>query len=250
MIFIKSDREIDLMREAGKILAEVHNEVANIIKAGLTTYEVDEYATKIVLKHHAEPSFYKLYGFPGHFCISINDEVIHGIPSKSRFIKDGDIVKVDGGVKYQGYHSDATRFHLIGNVDPEVRRLAEVTKESFYEALKACTIDNHISDIGKAVETYVMKNGYSVVVDYVGHGIGSDVHEDPDVPNYEMTNKGARLRKNMTLAIEPMVNMGGEEVYTDEKDTWTVRTVDHSISAHFENTILITENGPEILSEV
>lgn len=248
MIIIKSDREIDIMREAGKILAEVHNEVANIIRPGISTMDIDDYAMKIINKHHAEASFYKLYGFPGHFCISVNDEVIHGIPSKTKILKDGDIVKVDGGVKYHGYHSDATRTHLVGNVDKKIVDLVKATEESFYKSLDACIVGNHVCDIGKTIEDYVLSKGYSVVVDFVGHGIGSDVHEDPDIPNYEMNIKGKKLVKNMTLAIEPMVNMGGEEVYVDENDGWTVRTVDHSISAHYENTILITDNGPEILS--
>lgn len=248
MISIKSDREIEIMRDAGKILAEMHNVVGDFVKVGVTTYEIDECAMKVLKKHNATPSFYKLYDFPGHLCISINDEVIHGIPSRHRYIQDGDIVKVDAGACYKGYHSDATRCHLIGNVKEDIKALVKHTEESFFEAVKQCVVGNHICDIGKTIEMYVTKYGYSVVEDYVGHGIGRSVHEDPDVPNYEMTNKGNLLRKNMTLAIEPMINMGSYEVYVDEKDNWTVKTVDGKCSAHYENTVLITDNGPEILS--
>lgn len=235
------------MREAGKILSEVHEEVENYIKAGLSTYEIDKFAEKIVKKHDATCSFYHLYDFPANFCISINDEVIHGIPSKNRIIKDGDVVKIDGGVCYKGFHSDAARTHIIGNVKPEVKYLVERTREAFFEGIKKAVIGNHINDISTAIDNYISKFGYGIVEDYVGHGIGSLVHEDPDVPNFESTKKGPKLRKNMTIAVEPMINLGTYEVYVDD-DEWTVKTKDGNISSHYENTILITDNGPEILS--
>ena len=237
------------MREAGKILADTHNKIAEYIKPGISTLEIDEYAKKIVEKHNATCSFYHLYDFPGNFCISINDEVIHGIPSKEKILKDGDIVKVDGGVCYKGFHSDAARTHIIGNVDDSIKLLVERTKNAFFEGIKAAVAGNHIRDISTNIETYIEKFGYGIVEDYVGHGIGSSVHEDPDVPNFIAIGKGPRLQKNMTLAIEPMINMGSYEVFVDT-DKWTVKTVDGSLSAHYENTILITDNDPEILSLV
>lgn len=247
MVTIKSDREIELMREAGKILAEVHNEVANYLKAGLTTKEIDEFAARIVKKHNATCSFYHLYDFPGNFCISINDEVIHGIPSRNKVIKNGDIVKIDGGVCYKGFQSDAARTHIVGEVSEDIRNLVERTKQAFFEGIKCCVPGNHIVDIGANIENYIEQFNYGIVEDYVGHGIGTSVHEDPEIPNFATTTKGPKLKKNMTLAIEPMINLGSYEVYTD-KDGWTVKTVDGLASSHYENTIVILDNGPEILS--
>lgn len=247
MISIKSDREIELMRDAGKILAETHEKISEYVKPGISTLEIDDYAASIIKNHGASCSFYRLYDFPRNFCISLNDEVIHGIPKKDCILKDGDIVKVDGGVCYKGYHSDAARTHIVGDVPTKVRELVDRTKEAFFEGIRAAVVGNHICDIGKAIETYISKFGYGIVEDYVGHGIGSEVHEDPDVPNFETVKRGATLKKNMTLAIEPMINLGSFEVYTAD-DEWTVKTIDGSMSAHYENTILITENGPEILS--
>ena len=247
MVTIKSDREIELMREAGKILAEVHNEVANYLKAGLTTKEIDEFAARIVKKHNATCSFYHLYDFPGNFCISINDEVIHGIPSRNKVIKNGDIVKIDGGVCYKGFQSDAARTHIVGEVSEDIRNLVERTKQAFFEGIKCCAPGNHIVDIGTNIENYIEQFNYGIVEDYVGHGIGTSVHEDPEIPNFATNTKGPKLKKNMTLAIEPMINLGSYEVYTD-KDGWTVKTVDGLASSHYENTIVILDNGPEILS--
>lgn len=247
MISIKSDREVELMREAGKILAEVHNKIADYIKPGISTLEIDEYAGKIVKNHNASCSFYHLYDFPKNFCISLNDEVIHGIPSRNRILKDGDIVKVDGGVCYKGFHSDAARTHIVGKVPDEVEALVERTKQAFFEGIKAAVEGNHICDIGRNIENYIDQFGYGIVEDYVGHGIGSSVHEDPDIPNYEPEKRGPKLRKNMTIAVEPMINLGTYEVFTAD-DEWTVKTMDGLPSAHYENTILITDNEPEILS--
>lgn len=247
LISIKSDREIEIMRDAGKILAETHEKIAEYIKPGVSTLEIDKYAESIIKNHGATCSFYKLYDFPRNFCISLNDEVIHGIPKKSVIVKDGDLVKVDGGVCYKGFHSDAARTHIVGKVSPEICDFVERTKNSFFEGIKAAIPGNHIRDIGKAIETYIEKFGYGIVEDYVGHGIGSSVHEAPDVPNFETTTRGPLLRKNMTLAIEPMINMGTYEVYV-APDEWTVKTKDGLVSAHYENTIVITDNGAEILS--
>ena len=249
MINIKSDREIELMRHAGRVLGEVHNEIGLYIKPGITTYELDEFALRQVKKRGCEPSFYHLYNFPGHFCISINDELIHGIPSKHRYIKEGDVVKIDGGVCYKGFHSDAARTHIVGKVDDKIRLFVERTRQSFFEGIKMAVPNNHINDISKTIDYYITSFGYGVVEEYVGHGIGSDVHEDPEVPNYETVSRGPKLCKNMTLAVEPMANMGDIDVYTCD-DEWTVKSKDGSMTAHYENTILITDNGPEILSLV
>lgn len=247
MVTIKSDREIELMRDAGKILAEVHNAIADYLKPGITTYEIDIFAEKQVKKHGASCSFYHLYDFPGNFCISLNDEVIHGIPSKKKVIKSGDIVKIDGGVCYKGFQSDAARTHIVENTTEEIANLVEQTKNAFFEALKVCKPGNHVNDIGNTIESYINQFGYGIVEDYVGHGIGTLVHEDPEIPNFASISKGIKLKKNMTLAIEPMINLGTFEVYTADDD-WTVKTADGKCSAHYENTIVITDNEPEILS--
>ena len=235
------------MREAGKILAYVHNEVGNYIKPGLSTEEIDRFAEKLVKKNNASCSFYHLYDFPGNFCISVNDEVIHGIPSRNVIIKDGDVVKIDGGVNYKGYQSDAARTHIVGKVSNEVKDLVDRTRQAFFEGIKFAYPGNHINDISTAIEKYIDQFGYGVVEDYVGHGIGTKVHEDPEIPNFATDKKGIMIKKNMTFAIEPMINLGSYEVYT-AGDKWTVKTMDGSISSHYENTIVITDNGPEILS--
>ena len=247
MVSIKSDREIELMRDAGKILAETHNLIADFIKPGISTYDIDRFAEKTVKKLGGECSFYHLYDFPGNFCISVNDEVIHGIPSKNKILKEGDIIKIDGGVCYKGYQSDAARTHIVGKTSKEIEDLVERTRNSFFEALKVCVPGNHINDIGIAITNYIDQFGYGVVEEYVGHGIGTKVHEDPEIPNYITKKKGPVLKKNMTFAIEPMINLGTIDVYTAE-DEWTVRTCDGLPSSHYENTIVITDNEPQILS--
>ena len=247
MITIKSDREIECMRESGKILAEVHNEIGNYLKEGLTTYEIDSFGYNIIKKYKAKASFYKLYDFPGHFCISINDEVIHGIPSKTKYIKNGDLVKIDGGVYYKNFHSDAARTHIVGNVSNDIKQFVERTKNAFFEATKVCKPNNHIQDIGFTISDYIEQFGYSVVDEFIGHGIGLELHEAPEVPNYRTTEKGPKLVKNMTIAVEPMINMGVKDVIIED-DGWTVKTIDHKPSAHYENTILITDDGCEILT--
>ena len=250
MISIKSDNEIELMRHAGKVLAEVHEKVGEFIKEGVTTAQIDDYARKLIEKHHCIPSFLGLYDFPASACISVNEEVIHGIPSKKKIIKDGDIVSVDLGVCYKGYHSDAARTHTVGNVSKEKKDLVERTRESFFKALDVCHEGNHISDIAKAITNYITPFGYGIVSDYVGHGVGANMHEDPEISNYYMPDmkKGVRMRAGMTIAIEPMINLGLPDVETSEVDGWTVTTVDKKVSSHYENTILITKGEPEIFS--
>ena len=247
MIIIKNDKEIEKMREAGKRLAFVHEEVAAYLKPGISTYDIDMYALKKVKSTGGTPSFYMLYDFPGNFCISLNDEVIHGIPSRDRILKSGDVLKIDGGVCYDGWQSDAARTYIIGVGSEEDRLLVERTRESFFKALEVCDINHHVNDIGKAIEDYIINFDYGIVDDYTGHGIGMNVHEDPEVPNFTCTTRGAKLRHNMTLAIEPMITLGTHKIKVD-KDGWTVRTQDGKNSAHYENTVLITENGPEILT--
>lgn len=248
MISIKNDKEIECMREAGKILAYVHEEIGQFIKPGITTYELSEYGFKLIKKSGCTASFYHLYDFPAPFCISLNDIVVHGIPDKHTYIKEGDIVSVDGGVCYKGYHSDAARTHIIGNVSTEIIDLVERTKQSFFEGIKFAKDGNYLHDISNAIATYIEPFGYGIVEEMVGHGIGKAVHEDPDVPNFRKKNKGPKLKKGMTLAVEPMINLGTKDVYYDGPDDWLCRTKDGKYSAHYENTILITDNEPEILS--
>ena len=235
------------MRDAGKMLAEVHNEIANYIRPGLSTLEIDKFAEKTVKKLGGSCSFYHLYDFPGNFCISINDEVIHGIPSRNVIIKDGDIVKVDGGVEYKGYQSDAARTHIVGKTTDEIEALVERTRQAFFEGIKFAVPGNHINDISSSIDDFISQFGYGIVEEYVGHGIGTKVHEDPEIPNFTTSKKGIMIKKNMTFAVEPMINLGTYEVYTLD-DGWTVKTKDGKVSSHYENTIVITDNGPEILS--
>lgn len=247
MISIKSSKEIDLMRTAGKILGEVLLELTDYIKPGLSTYDIDMKGLSLIKKYNATPSFYHLYDFPGNFCISVNEEIIHGIPSKHTIVKDGDVIKIDGGVCYKGYHSDAARTIIVGNVSDEIKQFVKRTEQSFFEAIKKAVPGNHIVDIGTAIEDYITPYGYGILKDYVGHGIGSEVHQDPEIPNYKTKKKGSLIKENMTFAIEPMICLGSEEVYVADNN-WTVITEDGKNTAHYENTILVTENGPEILS--
>lgn len=242
----KSQKEIELMREAGRILAITHYELAKEVKAGMSTKEVDQIGETIIRDHGCEPSFLNYCGYPGSICVSINDEVVHGIPNEKHIIRDGDIVSLDAGVIYKGYHSDAARTIMIGEVSEEAKRLVEVTKESFFVGIRQAKAGNHIIDIGRAIQEYVENNGFSVVRDLTGHGIGKHLHEKPDVPNFA-DRRGIQLRPGMTIAVEPMVNAGEYDVAWMDDD-WTVVTYDGSLSAHYENTILITEGEPEILS--
>ena len=246
-VTIKSNREIELMREAGRILAIVHDELEKAIKPGITTKQIDKLGEEIIRSYGCIPSFLNYNGYPASVCVSVNDEVVHGIPNKKRILREGDIVSLDAGVIYKGYHSDAARTHAVGQISKEAQKLIDVTRESFYEGIKYAKAGNHLYDISKAIQNYVESHGFSVVRDLVGHGIGKELHEEPQVPNFKQKGRGLRLQKGMTLAIEPMVNMGAYEVWWLEDD-WTVVTQDESLSAHYENTVLITDGEPEILS--
>ena len=247
MISIKSDYEISLMRIAGNIVYQTHQYLKPFIKPGITTKELDKIAHDFIISKDAYPSCLGYEGYPGSVCISINDEVVHGLPSKDKIIKDGDIVSLDTGVIWKGYQSDAARTIAIGEISKEAQQLIDVTKQSFFEGIKFAKEGNHLYDISAAIGDYAEKFGYGVVRELVGHGIGTEMHEDPQIPNFRQKRRGMKLQAGMTLAIEPMINIGRPDVaWTD--DDWTVVTDDGSLSAHYENTILITKGEPEILS--
>lgn len=246
-VSIKSEKEIARMREAGKILSEVHDRLAEFIVPGTTTKEIDRRAAEIIRAHKCTPSFLNYNGFPASICTSVNEEVIHGIPDKKRVLKEGDILSIDAGVIFEGYHSDAARTHAVGKISPEAEKLIRVTKQSFFEGIKFARAGCHLFEISAAVEDYVVANGFSCVRDYVGHGVGAKLHEEPEVPNFHQKRRGMKLVPGMTLAIEPMINIGKPEVCVLDND-WTVVTEDGTLSAHYENTVLITEGEPEILS--
>lgn len=246
-VTIKSEREIGLMREAGRLLSIVHDELADFIRPGISTLDIDRKGAKIIQDFGCVPSFLNYNGYPASICVSVNDEVVHGIPHKERILEEGDIVSLDAGVIYQGYHADAARTVAVGKIAPEAQRLMDVTKRSFYEGIRHATAGSHLNEISTAIQQYVEENGFSVVRDLVGHGVGQKLHEEPEIPNFSQKRRGLRLQPGMTLAIEPMVNMGGYEVIWLD-DEWTVVTQDSSLSAHYENTILITDGEPEILT--
>ena len=237
------------MKMAGRITAEALLVAKELIRPGISTKEIDAKIRHYIEKCGAKPSFLGYGGFPGSACISINDQVIHGIPSERVILNEGDIVKIDVGARYRGYNGDSARTYPVGKVSDEALRLISVTEASFYEAMKYAKAGNRIGDIGFAVENFVISNGFSVVRDFVGHGVGKDLHEDPEVPNFGKAGRGARLYPGMTLAIEPMVNCGSHEVRV-LKDGWTVVTNDGRLSAHYENSIAITEGDPIILTDV
>lgn len=249
MITIKSEREINLMKEAGNIVALAHEAVEKAIRPGISTKELDQIAYDVIVSHGAIPSFLNYNGYPASICASINEVVIHGIPSSKKILKDGDIISIDIGACYKGYHGDAARTHLCGNVSEARRKLVEVTKQSFFEGLKYARPNNRLSDISHAIQVYAEKEGYGVVRDFTGHGIGTRMHEDPAIPNYGEAGHGVILRKGMTLAIEPMINAGTYKVRI-LADDWTTITADHKDSAHYENSIVITESGYEILTKL
>lgn len=246
-VTIKSERQIELMRKAGKILAETHEALGKALKEGMSTWEVNQLGDEIIRSYGCIPSFKNYSGYPASICVSVNDEVVHGIPSKKRILREGDIVSLDAGVIYKGYHSDAARTYGIGEISPQAKQLIDVTKQCFFEGIKYAKPGNHLNDISAAIQAYAEKFGYGVVRDLVGHGIGEHLHEDPEVPNFARRRKGMKLRTGMTLAIEPMINEGRLDVCWLDDD-WTVVTEDGSLSAHYENTVLICEEGPEILS--
>ncbi|MBU5455735.1 type I methionyl aminopeptidase [Caproiciproducens sp. MSJ-32] len=246
MIFIKKDKEIELMRLAGRIVAETLLLIEEKVRPGITTAELDKIAEEFITKHGAKPSFKGLYGFPASLCISVNEQVVHGIPGKY-VLKDGDIVSVDCGAFLNGFHGDAARTFAVGNVTEEASKLIKVTKESFFKGIEKAKVGNRLTDISHEIQKYVEAAGFSVVREFVGHGIGRSLHEDPDIPNYGRPGKGPKLVEGMALAIEPMVNVGNYKVRT-LNDNWTVVTSDSSLSAHYENTIVVLPDGPEILT--
>ena len=246
-VSMKSAREIELMREAGRLLSRVHEQLGAAIRPGMSTLEIDQLGEKLIRDLGCVPNFLHYSGYPASICVSVNDEVVHGIPRKDRILKEGDIVSLDAGLIYKGYHSDAARTHAVGRISPEAQQLIEVTRQSFFEGIKMAREGCHLHDISNAIDAYVSRFGYGIVRDLVGHGIGTSLHEDPQIPNFAQKRKGVRLQAGMTLAVEPMINAGGWEV-DFLNDGWTVVTRDGSLSAHYENTILGTDGEPEILT--
>jgi methionyl aminopeptidase len=252
MINIKSEREIEIMRKAAKIAAGALKTAGEIITPGISTKRLDSHIRKYIESRGAVPSFFGYKNFPANACISVNDEVIHGVPRENRILKDGDIVKIDVGARFNGYHGDCANTFYCGNagsMDVKIKKLIETAKQSFFEGIKMASSGNRIGDIGAAIQNHVESNGFSIVREYVGHGVGKNLHEKPDIPHYVEPGKGRgpRLSPNMVIAVEPMVNTGGCEVRLAE-DEWTVKTLDGSLSAHYENTVLITKDGCEILT--
>lgn len=246
-VSIKSAREIELMRAAGKILAKVHENLGKELREGMSTLDIDHLGDDIIRSYGCIPSFKNYNGYPASVCVSVNNEVVHGIPTKKRRIREGDIVSLDIGVIYKGYHSDAARTHGIGEISEEAALLIERTRQSFFEGIKYAKEGHHLHEISNAISAYAESFGYGVVRDLVGHGVGTHLHEDPQIPNFAQKSRGVRLRAGMTLAIEPMINAGRFDVEWQD-DNWTVVTQDGSLSAHYENTVLITSGEPEILS--
>lgn len=246
-VTIKNAEELELMREAGKILAKVHEQLAKELKSGMSTYEIDRIGEEIIRSFGCEPSFKNYCGYPASVCVSIDEEVVHGIPCKEKFIREGDIVSLDIGVIHKGYHSDAARTHAIGEISRDAELLIERTRQSFFEGMKYAMAGHHLHEISKAIGDYAESFGYGVVRDLCGHGIGTQMHEDPEIPNFRQFRRGIRLRPGMTLAVEPMINVGTPDVVWLD-DEWTVVTADMSLSAHYENTIIITDGKPEILT--
>ena len=248
MIIIKSSDQIEKMREAGKIVSEALSLAGEIIKPGMTTLELNEAIEKVIVSHKARPSFKNYNGFPAASCISPNSVVVHGIPSKDIILKDGDIVSVDVGAFLNGYHADAARTYGVGNISDEAKQLIDVTKECFMRGAQAAVSGNRIGDIGFAVQSYAESFGYGVVRELIGHGVGKDLHEEPDVPNFGNSGRGIRLKSGMVIAIEPMINQGTHMVDFNREDGWTVTTCDGKLSAHYENTVAVTDNGPVFLT--
>ncbi len=246
-VTIKSAKEIELMRESGRLLEIVHKELEKAIKPGISTKEIDRLGEQLIRSMGCVPNFLNYNGYPASICVSVNDEVVHGIPSKHRILQEGDIVSLDAGLIYKGYHSDAARTHAVGKISPEAQKLIDVTRQSFFEGIKFAKAGCYLFDISRAIWEYAHSFGYGVVEDLVGHGIGTHLHEDPQIPNFPQRRKGIKLMPGMTLAIEPMINAGRPDVAWLDDD-WTVVTEDGSLSAHYENTVLITEGEPEILT--
>ena len=246
-VTIKSANEIELMRAAGKILAKVHEDLGHAIKPGMSTKKIDSLGEEMIRSYGCIPSFLNYEGYPASVCVSVNDEVVHGIPREDHLIKEGDIVSLDIGLIYKGYHSDAARTRGVGEISKEAALLIERTRQSFFEGIKFARDGNHLNDISGAIGDYANSFGYGVVYDLVGHGIGTHMHEEPEIPNFRKLRRGLKLKAGMTFAIEPMINAGKPEVEWMD-DEWTVVTEDGSLSAHYENTIVITDGKPEILT--
>ena len=246
-ITIKSPREIELMRESCRRLSLVHEELAKIIRPGISTKEIDRTCEELIRSYGGTPNFLHYHGYPASVCVSVNEAVVHGIPREDYIIQEGDIVSLDTGMLYQGYHSDAARTHAVGKISAEAQKLIDVTRQSFFEGIKMARAGNRLHDISNAIAAYVTPYGYGIVRDLVGHGIGTEMHEQPQIPNFAQRRRGPKLRAGMTLAIEPMINMGTADVEWLD-DGWTVVSADHSLSAHYENTVLITDGEPEILT--
>ena len=246
-VSIKSEREIELMRESCRLLAIVHKEMEEAIRPGMSTKDIDILGDSLIRKLGCIPNFKNYNGYPASICVSVNDEVVHGIPHKNRILQEGDIVSLDAGLIYKGYHSDAARTHAVGQISPEAQRLIDATRESFFAGIKMAKQGNYLYDISNAIDASISRYGYGIVTDLVGHGIGTKLHEDPQIPNFAQRRKGPKLQAGMTLAVEPMINMGRPDVEWLDDD-WTVVTEDGSLSAHYENTILITDGEPEILT--
>lgn len=249
MVTIKSPREINVMKEAGKIVALAHQTVKAMVQPGISTYEIDQAVEEVIRKHGATPSFKGYGGFPGSACTSVNEQVVHGIPSKHVVLQEGDIISVDIGAYYKGYHGDSAWTYAVGRISDDARQLMNVTKASLFKGLEQAKAGNRLSDISHAIQTYAEDHGYSVVREFVGHGLGKELHEDPQIPNFGLPGKGTLLKPGMTFAIEPMINMGRKEVKV-LKDNWTAVTVDGSLSAHYEHSIVITEDKPILLTTV
>lgn len=246
-VTIKSQREIELMRHAGKLLGQTLKQLEEAVRPGMSTWELNQIGEEIIRGYGCIPSFLNYNGYPASICISLNDEVVHGIPRKDFIIQEGDIVSMDAGLIYQGYHADAARTVGVGEITENARKLIEVTRQSFFEGIRQAKQGNHLYDISGAIGDYAESFGYGVVRDLVGHGIGKNLHEDPQIPNFRQRRRGLKLQAGMTLAIEPMINEGSPDVCWADDD-WTVMTEDCSLSAHYENTVLITDDEPEILT--
>ena len=247
MIIIKSDSEIELMRESGKVTGYILKELENVIKPGISTADVNHFVEKTIRGAGMTPTFLGYGGFPASACVSINEEVVHGIPDKKRILREGDIVSVDVGSTYKGYVSDAARTYAVGEISEEAKHLIEATRDSFFAGLEFCKVGCRLSDISHAIQVYAEGEGFSVIRDYVGHGVGQQMHEDPQIPNFGKAGRGPRLAKGMVFAIEPMICEGTYNVRTLSND-WTVVTIDGKLSAHYENTVVITDGEPELLT--
>ncbi|MBE0701012.1 MAG: type I methionyl aminopeptidase [Acholeplasmataceae bacterium] len=249
MIQIKSQREIELMREAGRILELTRTMLEAHIRPGVSTHHLDELAEKMIINLGATPSFKGYHGFPGSICTSVNEVVVHGIPSKKKMLKDGDIITLDIGVNYKGYHADSAKTYPVGQISDEIKQLLEITEKAMYVGLEYAKPGNHVSDISHAIESFVKPFGYGIVEEFTGHGIGRDLHEEPFVPNFGKAKQGPIMKPGMTFCVEPMINLGTKRVKV-LNDNWTTITTDHKPSAHFEHMIVITETGYDILTSL